>query len=385
MKARMRMHWIAAAAAAVALAACGGGGGDTTPRENVTSVKVMGDSLADVGTFGFKNTVQASATALTGPGSSQLWVDRVAERYKVDLCAHYRSADGGASFSTVASCTGYAVGGGRINYFANPQSPISITKQMADAGAAGYKPDDLVLIDGGGNDAGDLFGAYIAASTDGGKNFFALMGTMLDAATVQALAAQGAAGMPKAGAAYMQALAVYFSKNIQANVLGKGAPRVAVLNMPGVTLTPKFQMVLKKIAATQGADAAAKLNVLFDTWVQTFNSQLKTSLGTDSRLTIVDFYDSFRDQAAHPAQYSYQNVTDPVCPPTGQDASGLPTYTFPTCTAQLLSSKTPPTGATGGADWWKSYGFADSFHPTPYGHQLMSQLTSRSLSQAGWY
>ena len=222
MKARMRMHWIAAAAAAVALAACGGGGGDTTPRENVTSVKVMGDSLADVGTFGFKNTVQASATALTGPGSSQLWVDRVAERYKVDLCAHYRSADGGASFSTVASCTGYAVGGGRINYFANPQSPISITKQMADAGAAGYKPDDLVLIDGGGNDAGDLFGAYIAASTDGGKNFFALMGTMLDAATVQALAAQGAAGMPKAGAAYMQALAVYFSKNIQANVLGKG-------------------------------------------------------------------------------------------------------------------------------------------------------------------
>jgi len=28
--------------------------------------------------------------------------------------------------------------------------------------------------------------------------------------------------------------------------------------------------------------------------------------------------------------------------------------------------------------------FSDGFHPTPYGHQLMSQLVSRSLAQAGW-
>ena len=40
------------AVAALLLAACGGGGSDTTPRANITSVKVMGDSLADVGTFG---------------------------------------------------------------------------------------------------------------------------------------------------------------------------------------------------------------------------------------------------------------------------------------------------------------------------------------------
>lgn len=386
MKARMRMHWIAAAAAAVVLAACGGGGGSTTPADTgIKSVKVMGDSLADVGTFGFKNTVQSSATTLTGPNSTPLWVDRIATNYGDTLCARYRSGDAGATFSQVTTCGNYAVAGGRINYFSNPQSPISITKQMADAGAVGFSANDLVLIDGGGNDAGDLFGAYLAASSDGGKTFFGLIGTMLDAQTVQALAAQGAAGMPKAGAAYMQALAVYFAKGIQTNVLGKGATRVSVLNMPGVTLTPKFQMVLKSVSASQGAAAAAQLNTLFDTWVQTFNSQLATSLGTDKRLAMVDFYESFKDQAANPAQYSYQNVTTPVCPATGKDSSGLPTYTFPTCTAQLLSATTPPAGATGGADWWKSYGFADSFHPTPYGHQLMSQLTFRSLSRAGWY
>ncbi|QNP47568.1 SGNH/GDSL hydrolase family protein [Diaphorobacter aerolatus] len=384
MKARMRMHWIAAAVAAVALTACGGGGGNTTPAQNVTKIRVMGDSLSDTGTFGFKATVQNAGNPDDANGPSWLWVEHVAKRYGVPLCSHYRAADA-STYTTVASCNNFAVAGGRINYFANPKDPHSITKQMADAAATAYNAEELVLIDGGGNDAGDLFGAYLAASTDGGKSFFALIGTMLDAPTVQALAAQGAAGMPKAGAAYMQALAGYFARNIKTNVLDKGAPRVAVLNMPGVTLTPKFQMVLKRITATQGAAAAQQLNTLFDTWVQTFNTQLGTSLGTDSRLALVDFYDSFRDQAANPSQYSYQNVTDPVCPPTGQDASGLPTYTFTSCTAQALSARTPPTGASGGANWWRSYGFADSFHPTPYGQQLMSQLASRSLSRAGWY
>ena len=99
---------------------------------------------------------------------------------------------------------------------------------------------------------------------------------------------------------------------------------------------------------------------------------------------MVDFYASFKDQAEHPAQYAYTNVTTPACPATGVGSDGLPTYSFPTCTAAALSAMTPPAGATGGADWWKSYGFADSFHPTPFGHQLMGQLVSRSLSQAGW-
>ncbi len=380
MKARMRMHWVAAAAAAVALVACGGGGGSTTPAVSVKTVRAMGDSLTDTGTFGVKATVQNAGTALNGDGSSWMWVEHVANRYNTTLCPHYR-ATSETTFSTVAACNNFAVGGGRINNYTNPQDPRSITKQMADAAATPYTADELVLIDGGGNDAADLFGAYIAASSDGGKSFFALIGTLLDQATVQALAAQGAAGMPKAGAAYMQALAVYFSKNIQGNVVGKGATRVAVLNMPGVTLTPKFQMVLKKVASQQGEAAAKQLNTLFDTWVQTFNAKLGESLGGDKRVTVVDFYASFKDQAEHPAQYSYTNVTDPVCPPTGQDASGLPTYSFATCTAAALSAK-PPAG--GNANWWKSYGFADSFHPTPYGQQLMSQLTSRSLSQAGW-
>lgn len=375
-----RMQWVAVAVSAAVLAACGGGGADTTPATAVTAVKVMGDSLADSGTFGLKFTVQG--TAPTGAGSTAIWPERVAASYGRTLCPHYVSA--GGSFSAKADCTNYAVGGGRINNFTAPTSPVSILQQLKDAGAAGYAAGDLVLIDGGGNDAADLIGAYLGASRDGGKAYAALLGTVLDAATVNSLLAGGATGMAQAGGAYMQALATQFAATIKAQTLDKGATRVAVLNMPGVTLTPKFRMVLASISAANGAAAATQAQTLFDGWVQAFNAKLAAALAGDGRLTVVDFYASFKDQAEHPAQYAYTNVTTPACPATGVGSDGLPTYSFPTCTAAALSAMTPPAGATGGADWWKSYGFADSFHPTPFGHQLMGQLVSRSLSQAGW-
>lgn len=375
-----RMQWVAVAVSAAVLAACGGGGADTTPATAVTAVKVMGDSLADSGTFGLKFTVQG--TAPTGAGSTAIWPERVAASYGRTLCPHYVSA--GGSFSAKADCTNYAVGGGRINNFTAPTSPVSILQQLKDAGAAGYAAGDLVLIDGGGNDAADLIGAYLGASRDGGKAYAALLGTVLDAATVNSLLAGGATGMAQAGGAYMQALATQFAATIKAQTLDKGATRVAVLNMPGVTLTPKFRMVLASISAANGAAAAAQAQTLFDGWVQAFNAKLAAALAGDGRLTVVDFYASFKDQAEHPAQYAYTNVTTPACPATGVGSDGLPTYSFPSCMAAALSAMTPPAGATGGADWWKSYGFADSFHPTPFGHQLMGQLVSRSLSQAGW-
>ena len=68
---------------------------------------------------------------------------------------------------------------------------------------------------------------------------------------------------------------------------------------------------------------------------------------------------------------------------TGTDAQGLKSYTFPTCTDVALSATTPPAGATGGADWWKSYLFSDSFHPTPYGHQLVYQRIALDLAKTG--
>jgi phospholipase/lecithinase/hemolysin len=101
-------------------------------------------------------------------------------------------------------------------------------------------------------------------------------------------------------------------------------------------------------------------------------------------VVLVDFYTSFNDQIASPAQYSLTNVKTPACPITGLGSDGLPTYTFATCTDVALSA-TPPAGSDGTANWWKSYAFSDSFHPTPYAHDLLARRIMKSLADAGWY
>ena len=390
---------LAAAATAVAiLAACGGGGADpTSQRASITSIKVMGDSLSDVGVFkgipsnGRIFTVQDSASE---PNTD--WTERIAALLGVpQLCNFFKFTGAAAApFSLVPGCTSYAVGGGRINNF-NPQtgagaSPFSITYQLQVASSAGnYKSTDLLLIDGGGNDAADLVGAYLNAAKDGGASYAAMTGTLIPAGTLAPMLASGQAGLAQVGGAYMVALADKFYGSIKTNALDKGAERILVLNTPGITNTPRFQMVLGGIAAAYGggatgAGARAQSEALFKSWVEAFNSRLATLVANDKRIVLVDFYTAFNDQLANPAQYGLTNVTTPACPITGMGSDGLPLYNFQTCTAAALSAMTPPAGATGGSNWWQTYAFSDGFHPTPLGYQLMSQLVAKSLATAGW-
>ena len=385
-----RIHGVLTALVAAAfLAACGGGGAeDPGNKVGITSIKTMGDSLSDVGTFA---GVPGMPRIFTVQGSDSepnvLWTERVAANLGTPpLCAYYRYT--GTSFTSSAGCTSYAVGGARINAFTQPggqQSPRSVIKQINDAAAANgsYRASDLLLIDGGGNDAADLIGAYLAAPRDGGASYAALLGSLLPAATVQSLLAQPQ-GAAQAGGVYMTALADLFYGTIKSQTLDKGAQHMAVLNMPPVTLTPRFKMVLRAVAAAQGEAAGTQAGVLFDTWVKTFNARLAQHVGTDQRLIVVDFYQSFSNEIADPAQYGLTNVTTPACPVTGTGSDGLPTYTFATCTASALSAMTPPADSNGTADWWQRYGFADGFHPSPYGHQLMGQMVALDLARAGW-
>ncbi len=397
------MNWrhfrLAAAATAVAiLAACGGGGADqTSQRAGITSIKVMGDSLSDVGVFkgiptnGRIFSVQDSASE---PNTD--WTERIAALLGVpQLCNFFKYTGAAAApFSLVPGCTSYAVGGGRINNF-NPQtgagaSPFSITYQLQVASSAGnYKSTDLLLIDGGGNDAADLVGAYLNAAKDGGASYAAMTGTLIPAGTLAPMLANGQAGLAQVGGTYMVALADKFYGSIKTNALDKGADRILVPNTPGITNTPRFQMVLGGIAAAYGggatgAGARAQSEALFKSWVEAFNSRLATLVANDKRIVLVDFYTAFNDQIANPAQYGLTNVTTPACPITGMGSDGLPLYNFQTCTAAALSAMTPPAGATGGSNWWQTYAFSDGFHPTPLGYQLMSQLVAKSLATAGW-
>jgi outer membrane lipase/esterase len=367
------------------LAGCGGGGStaDTTPKVAISSVKVFGDSLQDSGTFGYKFTIQST--------DNLIYAERIAAGYGQTLCNFFTFT--GATFApnSKAGCTNFSIGGGRITYTGagGAANPLNIGTQMATYATAGsYTASDLVLIDGGGNDAADLVGAYLTIPRDSAAAYSGLLGTLLTPTQIQTALAGGAATTAQIGGTYMAALADKFYASIKASVLDKGAKHVVVLNIPDITFTPRFQMVLDGIAAASGGGAAgatarAQSQALFQGWMTAYNTQLAAKLAGDDRVVLVDFYKAFQDQVAMPAQFSLTNVKTPACPIAGVGNDGLPTYNFPACTATALSAA-PPAGATGGADWWKTYAFADSFHPTLYGHQLTQQLIAKALSIKGW-
>lgn len=369
-------------AVAATLSACGGSGADTTPRTQATSLRVMGDSLADVGTFGIKFTIQGN----------KIFPERISDLYGLPQeCPFFVFT--GTTFvpNSTAGCTDYAVGGGVINPASGNLTagdPRAIGVQFAAATAAGnFAGTDQLLVDGGGNDAAALITTYLNAATDGGASYIGLISTELTPAQVLAAEQGGQAGLAAAGAQYMTALADTFHDMIQSQALDKGATRVLLVNIPPITLTPRFQMVLDAIAAANGggdagATARAQAAALFDGWVQAFNTELATKFAGETRVAIFDLYSSTQAEVTTPAQFGFTNVTTPACPATGVGSDGLPTYDFATCTNAALDAN-PPAGVTG-AGWYNTWAFSDGFHPTPYAHQLIGASIAQELVLKGW-
>jgi phospholipase/lecithinase/hemolysin len=379
-----KLHLLAAAfAAAALLAGCGGGGGTEGPRSDIQKVTVAGDSLADVGTFGMKFTVQNAADPAAGfPIFPQL----VAQNFGIaSQCNHYVATSANSFVANSdTSCTNYAIGGGRIVFpgGTDPRAvPVQLAQALQDTGGA-WSATDLVIVDGGGNDASDLVGAYLGAAAGGAglTNYQAFLAQQLDGTTIantlpQPNGAEILAGM------YMHALADTYYDAIKVNTLDAGATHVAVLDMPDITLTPRFQALLAGIAQAQGAATAAALQGGIQQWISAFNTQLATRVGSDARVALVPFYADFTDEVAHPADYGLTNATQAACPATGVDGSGLPDYDFPTCTSAALDAA-PPAGLAAG--WWQTWAFSDGFHPTPFGHRLLAASVSRAIARAGW-
>ena len=144
-------------AALLALAGCGGGSGDntadTTPRTRISAVKVFGDSLQDSGTFGLRFTVAGV--------DNPLYVERVAGQLWQDpvqfLRLQWRHLCGQPD-SRLHQLL--AIGGGRVSYTgagASAANPLNVPTQLATAAQLGnFAATDLLIVDGGGNDAGDL-------------------------------------------------------------------------------------------------------------------------------------------------------------------------------------------------------------------------------------
>jgi len=379
---------------AALVVACGGGGnGDQSPKVAFTSVKVIGDSLSDSGTFDRLTDASTYGRIFSVQDSNhKIWTERIAATYGLNPLCNFYQATGtdsptGFEANPTAVCTSFAIGGARINNAQQPggnASPLAVATQLSTALAVSggtFGARDLLLVDGGGNDAADLVTAYLGAPVDSGAAFAKLL------ATLSVAPPSSAAEFPAKGAEYMTALANSFYDSVKASALDRGAKYVVIVNLPGITNTPRFQAVLDSIAAgygggAPGAAARAQNDTLIRSWIATFNARLKARATGNNAVLVVDLNTEMDNQVANPAQYGLTNVTTPACPATGTGVNA--TYNFATCTATALSALTPPTGATGGANWWKTYAFSDGFHPTPYGYQLLAQLVTKELVLAGW-
>lgn len=381
---------LAALAAALLVAACGGGGSDTTPATRITSVKVFGDSLADSGTF---RTPAGAKIRFTVQGAgTQIYPERIAAAYGLPAMCPFFLFNGTTFVANPleTGCTNFAIGAARINSI-DPTipaiSPQRVGTQIATAAAVGggFSATDLLVIDGGGNDAADLIGGFLTLQQDPtSTTFFNLAASVLTVPVAQGIltaAPDAATGLGQLGGAYMTALAQTFYDQIKAAALDNGAQHVVLINMPGVTKTPRFRAVLAQVAAANGggatgAAAAAQLEGLFTQWIQAFNAKLASLVAGDSRIVLTDLFTAFNDEVDHPSQFSLDNVTDPLC----ALSAGL--AEFAVCTEDALTAQTPPAGFSG-PNWWRAHLFSDGFHPSPYGHQLFFQRVSLDLARAG--
>lgn len=357
--------------AALALAGCGGG----DPTEADPRVYVAGDSLNDVGVFGVRFTVQ-SATPST---PYKVWTDLVASAAGISsLCAAY---NGSASFAPVANCTGHAVGGAQINpvslqrtggfvsgsTIGSDTTPMSIVQQIKDlAQGRTFGSQDLILIDGGGNDANALASSLLEGL--GGNSaaigaYATILKDLLPAATVDAAVLAAGGGDPTSliqlGGGYMQAAATMLTSAIQTELIAKGAQRVVLLNLPDLSQTPALN--------TQPSTAKA----IVTAWAQAMNAQMIANLGTEPKVLIVDFFGTLDGWVKNPSSAriglaSLSNVTVGACG----------SVNIAQCTDSGLD-------ASGPADW-RTHMFADSLHATPFGNQLMANKVQALLDAKGW-
>ena len=157
------------------------------------------------------------------------------------------------------------------------------------------------------------------------------------------------------------------------DMLNKGAKRIVVTNLPDVSLTP---YALSTVTVTAGVtDNSTQRLILAMT--QAFNDKLKADLTGVPGVLFVDVFTENQRQVANPEQFGLKNVKDTACNlnygfnafATQGNADGSSLVCTP---LNLIAGDT------------SRYLFADSVHPTPYGHKLLSQLITKELVLAGW-
>lgn len=363
------LRWkLAAIAAAVIVAACGGGGAEPPANKvGITSMVSFGDSLSDLGTFNV-GSVAGLGAATGGAGrftvnsttGGQVWTERIAALLPVaapcpaetGLSPNIPGLAGGP-ITAKPGCTSYAQGSARVT---SPLGPNSVALQAAPFGQATLgltaKPIAAQM-------AAHL---AVAGGSYTGRELVTVLAGANDVFMELAFFGQpGGAATPEAAVTNVATAGATLGQLIKTQVLAKGAKQVLVLNLPDMAGTPS--------AMAQ----PVQIRGLIDAMVTAFNAQLAAQLAGVPGVVIGNVYAESKSQLANPAQYGLTNVTTPVCGPNALSPSPTTPGTSLVCNAsnQIAGDVS-------------HYFFADDVHPTPYGHQLLSQFAARELARAGW-
>jgi len=211
--------------AALAVAATGAARLHRDESHRIRQVVVFGDSLSDVGTYKVGAIAQVGGGKFTtNPGP--VWAETVGLLLGARVTP-FRQGFGGVS--QVLGGTGFAMGGSRVTQQpgigCNPVSnvctaalTIPVTDQISDYLVANndrFTRNQIVFMLAGANDILFQLGVFVASVEAG----------------VPALAAQDAA------LAAVQQAALELVGQVQ-RIIGKGATRVVVLNVPDIADTP---------------------------------------------------------------------------------------------------------------------------------------------------
>jgi phospholipase/lecithinase/hemolysin len=306
-------------------------------------VVVFGDSLSDVGTYQVGVIAQVGGGKFTtNPGP--VWAETLGVLLRARVTP-YRQGFAGAS--QVVGGSGFAMGGSRITQQpgigCNPDGAgactaaltIPVEQQVTDylsANGNRFRNDQLVFLLAGANDIFFQLGVFQAKVTGG---------MPVEQAQAEALAAVQQAALELVG-------------QVQ-RIKGKGATRVAVLNLPELSDTP-----------FGNSPAAAPVRPLIAGMVQLFNGALAAGLqGTGA--TLLDFHAEFARVIDNPHAYLVREINVPAC-----DAAKIEAITngLEQSGSSLFCSR--HTLLQNGAAL--AYLFADSVHPTTLGHLIITRF-----------
>lgn len=344
------------------LTGCGGdSGGDSggvQPRKiSYESVVSFGDSLSDPGAYkvGVINTLGGGLFTVNGineePGSAHVpsytWAQLISAETVGKVSCAARTGGFGVSITDFAGCTNFAQGGARITnakgvgYIPFGLGPLTepIVTQVANylrrTSTGRFSGKELITVQGGANEIFVIDDIDRLISNQGTDS--AIAGMVTSATELSA---------------------------IVKDMISKGAKNVVVTNLPDVSRTP---FALNKNNDTQK---------LLLAMTKAFNEKLKADLVGVGNVLFIDVFTENQKQMATPSQFGLSNVKDTAC--------NLNFIINPLVLVNKQGSSLACNTGTLIAGDTSRYLFADTVHPTPYGHKLISQLVIKELVVSGW-